>query len=74
MGTEPNRSPKFTYRPGNGLRKTIPIDESIRHKLRAGDVNGVAQLVEHNGQTMLNSDRWYIFEKTHSGDRFFHLL
>ena len=42
----------------NGL-----IEEAIRHALASGDVDGAAQLVEQNRQTLLNTDRWYVLEK-----------
>jgi LuxR family maltose regulon positive regulatory protein len=42
----------------NGL-----VEEAIRHALAAGDAIGAAQLVEQYRQAMLNSDRWYVFEK-----------
>ena len=42
----------------NGL-----IEEAIRHVLASGDVDGAAQLVEQNRQTLLNTDRWYVLEK-----------
>ncbi|MCJ7542328.1 MAG: response regulator [Desulfobacterales bacterium] len=50
-------------RAGNWFAENNLIDEAIRHLLAAGDVIGAAQLVEENRQTMLDSDRWYVFEK-----------
>ena len=50
-------------RAGNWFAENNLIDEAIRHLLAAGDVIGAAQLVEKNRQAMLDSDRWYVFEK-----------
>ena len=39
------------------------MSEAIQHALAGGGDIRAAQLVEQNRQVMLNSDRWYVFEK-----------
>jgi LuxR family maltose regulon positive regulatory protein len=39
------------------------VNEAIQHALTAGNENKAVQLIEQNRQVMLNSDRWYVFEK-----------
>ena len=39
------------------------INEAIRHAMAASDVARAVHLIKLHRQTMLNKDRWYIFEK-----------
>jgi LuxR family maltose regulon positive regulatory protein len=39
------------------------IDEALNHALKAEDISAAAQLVEQNGRTLLDEDKWYILEK-----------
>jgi len=50
-------------RAGEWYAKNNFIDEGIEHKLAADDVNGAIQLFEQNRPLMLNSNRWYVFDK-----------
>jgi LuxR family maltose regulon positive regulatory protein len=39
------------------------IDEALHHALKAGDLSRAAQLVEQNGRSLLDEDRWHTLEK-----------
>jgi LuxR family maltose regulon positive regulatory protein len=39
------------------------IDEALHHALKAGDLSRAAQLVEQNGRTLLDEDKWHTLEK-----------
>ena len=39
------------------------IDEALHHALKAGDLSAAAQLVEQNGRSLLNEDKWHTLEK-----------
>jgi len=59
----PEEIAELHSRAGEWYAKYNFIEEAIQHKLGAGDVNGAIQLFEQNRQLMLNSNRWYVFEK-----------
>jgi len=39
------------------------IDEALHHALLAGDLSAAAQLVEQNGPTLLDEDKWHTLKK-----------
>ena len=43
--------------------ETDLAEESIRHMLAAGDLEGAIRLVEQKRPVILNSDKWYVLEK-----------
>ena len=63
LSCSPEEIAALHSRAGEWYAKNNFIDEAIQHKLDSGDVNGAVQLFVQNRQLMLNSNRWYVFEK-----------